>query len=206
MRKPVSGLEEQRRAEILNACEKLYQEKGFRAVSVKDISAATSFSRPSIYNYFATKEEIFLGLLTREYALWAEDVQRVAEENEVLSAEELASALAHTLEKRILLLKISAMNLYEIEENSSLERLKEYKVAFKAAMEAVTVCVKQFLGPSQRLADLIQYAFFPFTYGIYPYTTPTAKQMKAMDAVGIRYQKLSVYQITDQFLRNLFQS
>ncbi len=158
MRKPVPGLGEQRRAEILNACEKLYEEKGYSAVSIKDISTVTSFSRPSIYNYFATKEEIFLGLLTREYEQWAEDMQRVAEDHDALSAEELASALAHTLEKRITLLKISAMNLYEIEDNSSLERLKEYKVAFKAAV----------------------------------------------DAVGVPYQQISVYQITYQFLRKLF--
>ena len=59
--------EEVRRAEILNACDRLYREKGFREITIKDISQETSFSRPSIYNYFETKEEIFLGLLTREY-------------------------------------------------------------------------------------------------------------------------------------------
>ena len=57
----------QRKSEIIAACEALYRTKGSREVTIKDISTETSFSRPSIYNYFETKEEIFLALLTREY-------------------------------------------------------------------------------------------------------------------------------------------
>lgn len=54
-----------RREEIINACSELYETMGFRDITLKEIGAYTSFSRPSIYNYFKTKEEIFLGLLTR---------------------------------------------------------------------------------------------------------------------------------------------
>ena len=50
----------QRKNEIIDACAALYQTKGFREVTIKDISQKTSISRPSIYNYFETKEEIFL--------------------------------------------------------------------------------------------------------------------------------------------------
>ena len=45
-----------RREEIVNACEKLYRTMSFREITLKEISEETSFSRPSIYNYFATKE------------------------------------------------------------------------------------------------------------------------------------------------------
>ena len=56
-----------RREEIINACEKLYQTLSFKDITLKDISKETSFSRPTIYNYFQTKEEIFLALYEREY-------------------------------------------------------------------------------------------------------------------------------------------
>ena len=46
----------QRREEIVNACEQLYQTKSFKEINLKDIGEATSFSRPTIYNYFHTKE------------------------------------------------------------------------------------------------------------------------------------------------------
>ena len=43
-----------RREEIVNACEKLYKTMSFREITLKEISEETSFSRPSIYDYFAT--------------------------------------------------------------------------------------------------------------------------------------------------------
>ena len=45
-----------RREEIINACEKLYQTLSFKEITMKEISVDTSFTRPSIYNYFQTKE------------------------------------------------------------------------------------------------------------------------------------------------------
>ena len=58
---------ESRPDEIVEACRQLYQDHTFHEITLKDISARTSLSRPSIYNYFATKEEIFLALLKKEY-------------------------------------------------------------------------------------------------------------------------------------------
>lgn len=48
----------QKREEIINACEQLYQTMSFREITFKKIGEITSFSRPTIYNYFETKEEI----------------------------------------------------------------------------------------------------------------------------------------------------
>ncbi|MBR6091068.1 MAG: TetR/AcrR family transcriptional regulator, partial [Anaerolineaceae bacterium] len=45
----------QRREEIINACEKLYQTMSFKEITLKEIGNETSFSRPAIYNYFQTK-------------------------------------------------------------------------------------------------------------------------------------------------------
>ena len=67
----------QRREEIVNACEQLYQTKNFKEINLKDIGEATSFSRPTIYNYFQTKEEIFLALYEREYSRWNAELKRI---------------------------------------------------------------------------------------------------------------------------------
>lgn len=52
-----------RKEEIINACEKLYENNNFKDITIKSIGEKTTFSRTSIYNYFQTKEEIFLALL-----------------------------------------------------------------------------------------------------------------------------------------------
>ena len=54
-----------RKEEIVNACERLYQTLSFKDITLKEIGNETSFSRPTIYNYFETKEEIFLALYER---------------------------------------------------------------------------------------------------------------------------------------------
>ena len=161
--------EDVRKQEILNACDRLYQEKGFREITIKDISTETSFSRPSIYNYFETKEEIFLGL-----------------------------------EKRKTLLKITAMILYEIEENSRLERLMEFKRQFKHSMTAFLACVKAAM-PEMTEAGLakVRFAFFPFMYGIYPYAFPTGKQLEAMEREGIEVGKMSIRELTENLLNSV---
>ena len=65
-------LAEARREEIIAACEKLYKTVSFKNITLKDIGKATTFTRTSIYNYFQTKEEIFLALLQKEYEMWIE--------------------------------------------------------------------------------------------------------------------------------------
>ncbi len=193
-----------RKTEIIDACDSLYKTMGFKEITLKEIGQVTSFSRPSIYNYFKTKEEIFLGLLTREYEAWGADVEQILNDNTELGVEELSSKLAATLESRETMLKISAMNLYEIEENSSSDRLEEYKVAFGRALDAVCECIDRFLpNHSDSKRSLIQYGFFPFVYGIYPYTHPTEKQITAMQKVGIPISKTTVYETTYRFLVQL---
>ena len=79
-----------RKEEIVKACEHLYQTMSFREINLKEIGKVTSFTRTSIYNYFQTKEEIFLELLKREYELWIEELQQIIEGNETLSKKDFA--------------------------------------------------------------------------------------------------------------------
>ena len=80
----------QRREEIINACEELYRTMSFREITLKEISRITSFSRPTIYNYFETREEIFLALFQREYDRWNEELTAILDGNERLTKAQLA--------------------------------------------------------------------------------------------------------------------
>ena len=94
-----------RREEIINACERLYQTISFREITLKEIGNVTSFSRPTIYNYFETKEEIFLTLFAREYLRWNEVLIRILNENDSLTGNELSAKIADSLSDRVQLLK-----------------------------------------------------------------------------------------------------
>ncbi len=53
---------EQREADIIKSAIALYEEYGFEEVTFSKISERTKFTRPTIYSYFKTKEEIMLKL------------------------------------------------------------------------------------------------------------------------------------------------
>ena len=80
-----------RREEILAACRKLYETMSFKDITLKEIGQQTSFTRTSIYNYFETKEEIFLALFQREYEQFARELDELCLTGEDLSLDELAS-------------------------------------------------------------------------------------------------------------------
>ena len=182
-----------RKEEIVNACEKLYRTMSFREITLKDISVETSLSRPSIYNYFQTKEEIFLALMEREYNDWANELSAVSEGNDTMSAEHFADTLAHSLEKHEQLLKLLAMNHYDMEENSRPERLTEFKLAYGASLDSVRGCLKKFF-PDCDCESFI-FAFFPFLFGVYPYSVATEKQLCAMREAKMDFRMHSVYEI-----------
>ncbi len=193
-----------RKEEIINACEALYQTMGFKEITMKDISAATSFTRTSIYNYFQTKEEIFLALLQREYALWIADLQAMMAENDALTIEAFADKFARTMEKRAQLLKIMSMNHYDMETGSRPERLAEFKTVYGKSLQTVRGCLeKYFPEMSQEEKQGFLYTFFPFMFGIYPYTFVTEKQRAAMEQAGVNYVFQSIYEITYNCVKRL---
>ena len=129
-----------RKEEIINACASLYETVSFKDITIRDIGAATSFSRTSIYNYFQTKEEIFLALLQREHELWIADLEELIRKNASMSAEAFAGEMAHILEKRRCMLKLMAVNIYDMEGNSRLENLVAFKKAYGASFDAQVPC------------------------------------------------------------------
>ena len=185
-----------RKEEIIAAAELLYQTKGFKDITIQDIAKETSFTRTSIYNYFETKEEIFMALLQKEYERWVEELDAAIYGHESMERGEIAKTLAVSLENRELLLKLMSMNHYDMEENSSLERVVEFKVAYGASIKAVDRLLQKFCTDmSDRERQDFIYSFFPFVYGIYPYTRVTDKQREAMEKADVGYVYLSIYQI-----------
>ncbi len=186
-----------RKEEIINACGKLYESNNFKDITIKSIGEETTFSRTSIYNYFQTKEEIFLALLKREYEKWIDDLNGMYEENSELEKEEFADKLARTVAKRKNLLKLLSMNMYDMEENSRMEELVEFKQAYGNAIKMVRKCVDKFFSKlSNEEKDEFIFLFFPLMYGIYPYAEVTKKQKEAMKKADVPFKYLSIYEIT----------
>ena len=193
-----------RKEEIIAACRMLYETMSFKDITLKAIGQQTSFTRTSIYNYFETKEEIFLALFQQEYERFTENLDSLCEQNESLTLDELSSALARALERRPLMLKLLSMNMFDMEANSRMERLVAFKTAYGASKDAVDRCLKKFLpGLDEQGRQTFLYAFLPFVYGLYPYTMVTDKQKQAMREAGIAYVYMSTYDMAYSFIRTV---
>ena len=191
---------EKRPGEIIDACRRLYRTMAFKEITLKEISKETSLSRPSIYNYFQTKEEIFLALLEEEYRLWADDLDQILSHNGY-DIQSFAVAISESIAKRETLLKILCMNLYEIEENSRTERLVEFKKHYGRTIDIIDAALEKFF-PDMTTEDRTDfiYEFYPFLYGLYPYVYPTKKQMDAMKMAGIMPRKMEIRKATEIFV------
>ena len=170
-------IEDIRKEEIIKACEELYKTENFKDITIKHIGEKTTFSRTSIYNYFQTKEEIFLALFQKEYERWIEDLNKMYEENNTLSKEEFSRKL--------------------VEENSRMENLIEFKTAYGNSIKMVRKCLDKFFkSMNENEKDEFIFLFFPLMYGIYPYAEVTKKQKEAMEKGGVPFKYLSIYEIT----------
>jgi AcrR family transcriptional regulator len=56
---------EARRNQILDAAVAVFAEKGFHRATTKEIARAAGVSEGTIYNYFASKDDLLIGIMTR---------------------------------------------------------------------------------------------------------------------------------------------
>ena len=196
-----------RKEEIIQACARLNETMSFKEITLKEIGAATSFTRTSIYNYFQTKEEIFLALFEREYNRWNESLTGILENNDSLTKRELSEKIAVSLSEREQLLKLLSMNIYDMEANSRPEILTSFKKSYGASIGNISRLLEKFC-PEMNESDIKNfiYMFFPFMFGIYPYTSVTDKQKKAMEEAEIDYVYQSVYELTYSCLCRLLKA
>ena len=185
-----------RREEIIAACRRLYETMRYQEISLKDIARETSMSRPSLYNYFETKDEIFLALLQQEYETLTAELEDLAGREGPLSVEALSEGVARALDRRQLLLRLLSKDLFEMEDKSRPERLTEFKRAYGAWIRALERCLQKALPElDDKRREAFLCAFLPFVYGLYPYTAVTPKQCEAMDSAGAYYPRLTSYEM-----------
>jgi AcrR family transcriptional regulator len=72
------AIKDERREQILSAALRVFATKGYAAAKISDIVAQSGVSHGLVYHYFASKEEIFMALLTRALTT-ASDTLRMVE-------------------------------------------------------------------------------------------------------------------------------
>ena len=91
-----------------------------------------------------------------------------------------------------------------MEANSRPELLTSFKVAYGESLRIVGSIISKFCPekPEQEVKTIL-YVFFPFMFGIYPYTSVTDKQKDAMEQAGVGFTYQTVFELTNNCLLKL---
>jgi len=181
-------LVENRQQEIIRACEELYERMEYDEINIKEIAKSTSICRSNIYNYYETKDEIFLDILKKEYLLWMEDMDRRMRKDKDGGRESYCRILAETAGGHPQLLKLISMNYIAIERNCSLEKLTAFKrelLPFRDMMR--DALGKYFPNASEERKEHFLLALLSLMQGLYSMTNLTEKQLEAMKRVNPDY-------------------
>lgn len=126
---------EQTTAVILDAAEKLFSERGFTAVSVRDIAAEAGVSHALVHRYLGSKAEVYRAVLVRD-----EDAIRVAatDQEDLLAAASLMLREGFANQRRyVRLIAHSALHGLSYERTAgrfaATERLLELALAAAAS-------------------------------------------------------------------------
>jgi AcrR family transcriptional regulator len=76
MPKVSDAYKEERRAALLDSALHCFAEKGYAATTIDDIVRSAGVSKGAIYNYFKSKEEIFLQILENRNDLYFAELRR----------------------------------------------------------------------------------------------------------------------------------
>lgn len=87
------------RERIVNAACELFYKQGYHATSVDQVIAAAGVSKPTVYNYFPTKEDLCVGYLTERTRREVEMMN--ASFRKLTSPRERYSAIIQHVKKRI---------------------------------------------------------------------------------------------------------
>ena len=146
-----------------------------------------------------------MALFQREYELWREDLEAVLHGHDRMSIEEFSDALGpHAGAAGAAAEAAVRESLRYGGQQPGWKRLVAFKTAYGDSMGAVTRCLEKFF-PQMAEGDIQRfiYGFFPFLFGVYPYTAVTDKQREALREARVSSVTLSIYEIARTLIETL---
>ncbi len=179
---------EQREMEIMNAAMQIYDEHGFEEITFGHISEKTHITRPAIYQYFSTKEEILLKLT----AIYLEKFTQYLESElgkTKKSNENIATALTNAFIEVPQFIKLYSVLYAIIEKNVSLEALTQFKIdVVPIQYRFLALLKKQYPHAEDETIYNFMLFYLSFAGGLYPMTKETNLQKEAAELSNTGYK------------------
>ncbi len=115
----------EKRKLIIDEVQNLYETMPFEAIKMNDVAQNVGVSKGTVFNYFESKETLFLVLLIREYGAWFDGLFLTFKEAEVLNRYDLSRIIDRYIDETIVnqprLFSLIALGHSRLEHNVSLK-------------------------------------------------------------------------------------
>ena len=174
--------------EIIEAAIKQYNELPYEKITLASISKELSFSRVNLYKYFKTKEEIFLKIIEFDLFKWVDKLKLIFAGQPSKDLESFAYKFSSSLYSQKRMVQLLSILFTELEKNTSIEKLAEFKVKYIGLYQEIFFVLKEQL---TMLSDdnILEFMsiFSAFAIGLYPSSRLSENQNKAIELAGIEF-------------------
>ncbi len=137
---------ENRVNEIMRCAIEIYEKDGLEKLNFLEISKNTNFTRPAIYKYFKTKEEIMLSLVLHYMGKLTAVLSRSFMEDTEYSNEKIADIFTKAFLNSPEFMDLYAVLYTKIEKNVSLAALTKFKKDIALYQTPIHECLKYSTG------------------------------------------------------------
>lgn len=176
-----------RREAIVTAAKALFSENDYEQISLNGIAREAGISKPNVYRYFATREEIFLAIFEEQWDSFLRTLlarlKRVRAKDPVPQICRLWVQVA--LEHRTLL-ELLPQLMTSLEKNSSVEQIVEFKKKGFALMDELVQALTE-LYPTlavEQWNSVVQSAI-ALMAGLWPMTNPGGNVVEALERLDM---------------------
>ena len=196
-----------RQEEIINACYSLYSQGNYDDITFGKISEMTSISRPSIYNYYITREEILLDVLEKEYFKWHENFKNSFDENSRLNKKDLCDLLVNSFNGFDIFLRLLSIKYSIIEKNCSFEKLTQFKMNTQTILKSLeTVVGKTFSRSTAESRSTFVLMIFSAIGNFFELCNSTETQFKAMKIANREYKVPNFQELSCKYIETLIEN
>lgn len=116
---------QQRYDDILEQTSQLFLEQEYEDITLASVAKDLNISRPSLYNYFSSKEELFLALLKKSYLNCENRLRKQVPVKQ--STQAFCEQLIHTFFEDALFIKLLSLHSAVLESKCPYETMVQFK-------------------------------------------------------------------------------
>ena len=164
----------------------------------------TSISRPSIYNYYITREEILLDVLEKEYFKWYENFKNSFDENSRLNKKDFCNLLVNSFDNFDIFLRLLSLQYSIIEKNCSFEKLTQFKMNTQVIFKFIeTILSKTFSRSTSEAISTFILMIFSAISSFYEICNYNEIQIKAMKVANRDYKSGVFKDLSSKYIEAL---